>query len=313
MQYLISILIPVYNSEGVVNNTVTTILDVVEKHNYNTQLILVNDGSSDNSWEVIKALAKSNKNIVSINLLKNYGQHTAQFCGLSHVEGDYIITMDDDLQNPPDQIPVLVNKIKDGKHDLVVAKFITKKHAWYRRIGTTLVNHFIYRIFDKPKDLQMTNFRIFSKIVAKRILNYNTNHPYIPGLLLMHSYSPTNVLTEHHKRTVGKSNYSFSKILKLLSRLLINYSSYPLKVLTYLGIIIATFSFIVGFYIFFKAIYGGYDIPGWASIMVLMSFLNGITILISGVIGIYISRTLTQVSKPNPYIIEEIIKNEESI
>lgn len=303
----LSIIIPVYNSENIIGKTTDILLIELDKLQVSFEIILVNDGSADDSWNTIKTIANKHNQITAINLLKNYGQHTAQYCALRHCQGKYIVTMDDDMQNHPDQIVILYNKILEG-YDLVIGKFHSKKHAYYRSVGTQIINYFNQKIFDKPKNIHLTNFRIFDKRVSDRLLNYNTNYPYIPGLLLMYSSSIANVPTTHHKREVGKSNYSITKIIKLVSRLLINYSSYPLKVLTFIGLTIAVLSFLIGFYILFIALYSGYSIPGWASIMVLMSFLNGITILISGVLGIYISRTLEQVSKSTPYIIEEIVK-----
>ena len=302
----LSIIIPVYNSADIIDDTVIQIIDEFKKNNYTGEIILVNDGSRDNSWVKIEKLARQYAEVTSINLLKNFGQHSAQYCALNYTKGSYVITMDDDLQNPPDQIPILVDKALEG-YDLVIAKFTSKQHANYRKLGTRIVNYFIQKIFSKPKDLHMTNFRIFSHKVVDRLLKYKTNYPYIPGLLLIHSSSMVNVLTHHDQRKMGKSNYSTSKIVKLISRLLINYSSYPLKMLTFLGLFLALFSFLFGFRILIQALSNDDILPGWASIMVMMSFLNGISILMMGVLGIYISRTMEQISKPEAYIIDEIV------
>ena len=148
MNPLITIIIPVYNSEDIVFETIAQTLHEVAKNNLNIELILINDGSKDDSWSVIKKLAKDYKEVKSINLIKNYGQHTAVLCGFENAKGDYIITMDDDLQNPPSEIIHLVNKITvDAECDLVFGKFREKKHARYRKFGSMFVGYLNEKIF----------------------------------------------------------------------------------------------------------------------------------------------------------------------
>lgn len=309
MQKKISILIPVYNSEKIVDKTVTILLAEFRKLPYHHEIILVNDGSPDNSWQVIQKIAQSTPTVKAINLLKNYGQHTAVFCGMGYATGDYLVTMDDDLQNPPSEIIKLIQKIEEG-HDVVFGRFPQKKHAEYRKLGSKFVNYLNGKIFGKPKDLVLSNFRIFTKDVAKRVLGYKTNYPYIPGLLLMHANTFANVETEHHARSIGSSNYTFFRIFRLVSRLLINYSSYPLNFLTGVGIATAILSFINGAFIFVKALYNSTNVPGWASIMIVLSLLNGLTIIMLGIIGIYISRTLNQISSANSFFVKEVVSSD---
>ena len=233
-QTMYSIIIPVYNSEEIIKKTALSTIEVMKAEKFNFELLLINDGSTDGSWDFIKNLAEEFEQIKSFNLLKNYGQHTAIFCGIQHAKGDFIITMDDDLQNPPKEIIKLIEKINEG-YDLVFAKFKQKKHILFRRLGSRIIKLLNEKIFNKPKKIILTNFRIFNKSVADRVSKYKTFYPYIPGLLLLFSSSIGNVETEHHVRETGKSNYSIFKILKLVSRLLFNYSSFPLKLLTIVG------------------------------------------------------------------------------
>lgn len=306
MRKKISILIPVYNSEQIVAKTVTVLLEELRQLPYDHEVILVNDGSPDNSWTVIQKIAKTTPAVKSVNLLKNYGQHTAVFCGMGYASGDYLVTMDDDLQNPPSEIIKLIRKIEEG-FDVVFGRFPQKRHAEYRKLGSKFVNYLNGKIFGKPKDLVLSNFRIFTKDVAERVLGYRTNYPYIPGLLLMHANSFANVETNHEARSIGTSNYTIFKILRLVSRLLINYSAYPLNLLTGIGIGTAVLSFINGAVIFVKALYHSTSVPGWASIMIVLSLLNGLTIIMLGIIGIYISRTLNQVSSANSFFVKEVV------
>ena len=223
-----SVVIPVYNSAAIVGDTIARTAAFFEGQGLAYEIILVNDGSQDQSWPVLRAQALQNPNLVAVNLLRNYGQHTAVYCGFQHSSGDYVITLDDDLQNPPEECRHLIHKAQEG-YDLVFGRFRKKQHASYRRLGTLLIGWMNSKIFHKPHDLVLTNFRLIRRDVVDRAAAYHTSYPYIPGLLLMFAVNPANVWVEHQPRPVGKSNYNFFKILELVMRILFNYSSYPLR------------------------------------------------------------------------------------
>ena len=305
----ISVVIPVYNSSKIVEKTVSQTISELSKWAEEFEIILVNDGSPDNSWQIIKSLALSSPHVVSINLLKNYGQHTAVFCGIKNATGKYIITMDDDLQNPPSELIKLYERIKEG-YDLVFAKFESKKHSSFRILGSKFVNFLNRKIFNQPKDLTLSNFRIFSSETGNRAIKYKTNYPYIPGLLLMHAGTIGNVTTKHQKREIGGSNYTISKIFKLVTRLLINYSSLPLKLVSYIGISFSLLSLVFGIIIIINYLINGVAVPGWTSIIVLLSLFNSILIILIGVLGVYVSRILQQVSNEDSFHVTETIQAE---
>ncbi|MCP4422604.1 MAG: glycosyltransferase family 2 protein [Chloroflexi bacterium] len=303
-----SIVVPIYNSSAIVDQTIERIVTFFEKHSWDYELILINDGSRDQSWDVLREKALDNPHLIAVNLLKNYGQHTAVFCGFQKSSGDYVITLDDDLQNPPEECIHLINKIEEG-HDLIFGRFRQKQHASYRRLGSKLVGWINRKIFHKPDDLVLSNFRIIRRDVIERVSAYQTNYPYIPGLLLMFAVNPANVWVEHHARPVGQSNYNLIKIMRLVMRLLFNYSSYPLRVVSISGMIIAAISFILGIIYLMRALLIGTSVPGWATLVILSSFLNGLTLLILGMLGEYVVRLLNQVSSSAVYHIKEIIES----
>lgn len=300
----LSIVIPVYNSSLVVAKTVERTIHVARSCNWNFELILVNDGSPDDSWDVISALSGQYSEVISIDLLKNYGQHTAVYCGIAESSGKFIVTMDDDLQNPPEELEKLVHKIQEG-YDLVFARFRQKMHGFFRKLGTKFVGYLNEEIFGKPKDIKLTNFRIFTRETAERMMQYRTNYPYIPGLLLIHASRMANVETEHHPREIGGSNYTFWRILKLISRLLFNYSSYPLKITSSMGIIISLLSFVAGLFYMLKSVFMGTQVEGWTTIVVLLSFLCGFILVILGIMGEYLARMMNQLAIQDPYIIRQ--------
>jgi len=304
---LLSIVIPVFNSEKILQKTVETIILELSKNRYSFEIILVNDGSHDNSWDIAKKLSQNSPNITAIDFIKNYGQHTAVFCGIEYAKGEYVVTMDDDMQNPPSEIVKLYKKIKEG-YDLVFAVFEEKKHANYRKVGSKVIDVLNCKIFFKPKNIVLSNFRIFSFELAQRVKKYKTFQPYIPGLLLMHAGNIANVLTKHDKRETGSSNYNMIKILALVTRLLFNYSSYPLKFLSAIGILIASSAFLCGGAIIMKQIIYGSSVGGWTTLVVLIAFFNGFIILMLGVLGEYLIRLIHTVSHDKPYHINEVSK-----
>jgi glycosyltransferase involved in cell wall biosynthesis len=302
---LYSIIIPVYNSGKIIERTVRSTLDEMESHHRKFEIILVNDGSTDNSWETINKLASETQKVKTIDLLKNYGQHTALFCGMQHAVGDYIIMMDDDLQNPPSEIEKLIAKINEG-YDAVFAKFETKQHGFFRRLGSQLIGVLNEKIFNKPKGLTLSNFRVITMEICDRVIAHKTHFPYIPGLILMYGNKFANVTTRHEPRPVGQSTYSISGLLRLTSRLLFGYSSYPMRFLTKTGILIALISMLFGLYVVIDNMLGGVPVLGWSTVVVLISFLCGFIIALLGIMGEYIIQILNRVSMGQPYVVREI-------
>jgi glycosyltransferase involved in cell wall biosynthesis len=304
--YKYSVVIPVYNSSKIVGDTIDRTVSFFETQGWNYEVIVVNDGSPDNSWDILREKAQQNPCVIAINLLTNYGQHTAVFCGLKHSTGDYAITIDDDLQNPPEEIVHMVNTVLEG-YDIVYGRFKRKEHANYRRAGSKLISLINRRIFKQPEDLIVTNFRIIRRDVVQRMVNYRTNYPYITGLSLMFSSHRGNAWVEHKPRPVGKSNYNWFRILALVTRILFNYSAYPLRFVSLLGFAVSFFAFVAGIYYLIRALFVGVSVPGWATVIVLLSFFSGINTIIVSMLGEYLIRLVRQTSESSSYHLKEIL------
>lgn len=297
-----------FNSENIISTTVQKTVDVIANNDLSAEIILINDGSTDDSWGVIKKIAASNDIVKSINLLKNYGQHNAIICGFANSIGDYVVTLDDDLQNPPEEIVKLINRSKEGDFDLVFGSFAQKKHSLYRRLGSKVVSYLNGKIFNKPKNIAITNFRIIRRDLIERVLEHKTAYPYVPGMLLKYSYSMTNTEVLHVARQDGVSNYGFGKILNLIGRLLINYSSYPLRLVSGIGMVVSLISFLTGIVYLFNGVMHGSSVPGWTTLVVLVSFLGGFIIVLLALIGEYLSRILNQMSGEKMFYVKEIVE-----
>ena len=304
-----SVVIPVYNSAMIVGETIDRTVALFEERGWTYELLLVNDGSSDGSWDLLREKALRNPHILAINLLRNYGQHTATFCGLQKSTGEYVITMDDDLQNPPEEIVHLIEKAHEN-HDVVFGRYRRKQHAKYRRMGSYVIGMINRRVFHQPKGMVVSTFRIIRRDVVDRICSYNTAYPYISGLALVFSVSPENVWVEHRPRTVGKGQYNFAKLAELSRRILFNYSAFPLHLVSMLGMIVSGLSFLLGSYYLARALFVGFSVLGWATVVVLLSFFNGILILIVSMLGEYNIRLLQQINSPSSYHVKEVVRSQ---
>lgn len=305
-----SIVIPVFNSAGVVAQTIERTCTAMESQNETFEIILVNDGSKDESWEIIADIARNDARVIAIDLLHNCGQHAANLCGFRQARGEWVITMDDDLQNPPEEIAKLVVKAEEG-HDLVMGEFQQKQHASYRRLGSKLIRKINQRIFGQDPDLVLSNFRLIRRDVVDRICAYRGPYPYVPGLCLMYSRKRANTTVEHHPREVGQSNYNWRRIFTLVAAILFNYSSFPLRLVAAFGGVIAVASFALGLYYLIAGLFSQSSVPGWTTLVVLLAFFNGIIMVMLAMLGEYIVRIISQISTTNPYIISKKVNVDE--
>ncbi len=299
-----SLVVPVFNSEDVVGKTVDRIVEVFENAGLSYQLILVNDGSRDASWEVIAERARANDHIVAVNLLQNYGQHHANLAGFREATGDFVITLDDDLQNPPDQALVLIDAAMNGR-DVVFGRFERKRAPVYRRLGSKLISMINRRVFAQPPGLAVSNFRILRRDVVDRICASRTAHPYITGQALMYSNNPVDVAVRHDARPVGDSNYSMTRILRLVFSILFSYSLFPLRAAAFAGFVIALGSLALGVFYLVRSFFVDSPVEGWTTIAVMLSLFNGVTIALLSMLGEYVVRTLNAVSAQDTYHVTE--------
>ena len=305
----VSVVIPVFNSEYTISDVTVGVRDVLCKNNIDHEIILVDDGSKDDSWKVLKDLSAIDTSIIAIKLLKNYGQHTANLCGFKYSSGDVIITMDDDLQNPPKELLKLINKFNEG-YDLVYGNFTSKKHNLFRRLGSKFVSSLNKKIFKSSYSLPLSNFRAISRVLIDRVISEASVSPYIPGLILKYAESISSVKVEHSKRTMGKSNYTLYKILILIFDLIFQHSDIPVRFISLLGILISLFSFTYGSYIVIDNLFiSSNQLAGWASLATLISFLSGTILLSLSIIGEYLIRILKQLPNKSLYITTNVINS----
>lgn len=302
----LSIVIPVYNSATTLNSLLARLTQTIETVTLSYEIILVDDGSRDDSWVVIQSLRESyDAHLVAVQLMRNYGQHNTLMCGLSMARGEYVVTMDDDLQNPPEEIPKLLTHIKQHNLDLVYGCPNSRNHAAWRNLGSNIVWHFYRTVFCNP--VTPTPFRIMRRQLAQSVMFYDLNFTYLDGLLAWCTSRIAGVEVEHHPRAQGNSGYSLGKLLSLALNLYTNFSLIPLQIVSGLGLITAASGFLVGVYYLFKYFASSIEVPGFASTIIAILILGGAQLLALGVIGEYLGRMHLNVNRKPQYVIRHFV------
>lgn len=304
MSPFISVVSPVYNSDVLVSKLVSRNIESLEAITDRFEIVLVNDGSKDQSWKNIEEECAKNPKVIGINLSRNFGQHYAIAAGLQETKGDWIVVMDCDLQDRPEEISKLFKKSQEG-FDVVLAKRGVRKDNISQKIISKLFSMALTFLTDVPFNSEVANFGIYSRKVIDRYNSYPESFRYFPVMIKWLGFNTAEVSVEHAAREEGEASYHFYKRLELALDVFFAFSDKPLRLVVKLGLIQTVISFMVGIFIACKALMFGYLIPGWASIMVTMWFISGLNVFCMGVLGSYLARVFREVKKRPIYIISE--------
>ncbi len=297
---LISIVIPVYNST-VLAEIARGIDAVFANRSEQHEIIFVDDFSTGpDVWPTLTRLAEEHQSVRAIQLTRNFGQHAATLCGLKESKGELVITMDDDLQHSPEDIPRFLS-LKD--FDIVLAQFKNKQHSLFKRSTSRIKGVFDQVIIDKPKEVQLSSYRMLSRIVVDGMLSINTPHPFIPSLMFHVSQNAAGLEVEHGQRQGGRSGYTLWKLFHIFSNLVINNSSLVLRLVGYLGISLAGISFLIALVIVYMKLMHEIAIPGWASLFSALLLIGGLLLFSVGLMGEYLIRIIeTSEAKPTFFV-----------
>jgi polyisoprenyl-phosphate glycosyltransferase len=301
----LSVVVPVYNSASTLAALLERLTKAISAITPRYEIILVEDGSRDDSWKTIQSLREQYGDpLVAVQLMRNYGQHNALMCGLDLARGEYVLTMDDDLQNPPEEISKLLARIKEEGLDLVYGCPSNRSHAAWRNLGSSIVWHFYRTVFRNP--VTPTPFRVMRHQLAKSVMFYDLNFTYLDGLLAWCTSRIGSVEVEHHTRAQGRSGYSLGKLVGLALNLYTNFSLIPLQIVSGLGFVAAASGFLVGIYYLFQYIASSIAVPGFASTIIAVLVLGGAQLLALGVIGEYLGRLHLNVNRKPQYVIRHL-------
>ena len=301
-----SVVVPVYNSKDTLRELYDRISKTFESSIKTYEVIFVEDGGQDTSWDVLDSLkAEFPEHITAIKLNKNYGQHNATICGFQFASGDYVITIDDDLQNPPEEIPKLIEVLEAQDPDVVYGLYDKKQHSKIRNIGSASVK--------KTSKLLLkglgkgSSFRLIKKDLVDKLLEHHNHFMFIDEVLLWYTNNFSFVLVDHQKRISGRSGYTRKKLVNMISDLVYFYTSIPLKLMVWGGLIVSFITFLLGIQFILRKLL--YDTPlGYTSLIVTILFSTSIIVFSLGVIGGYLSRIYMVQNKKPPFSIQKVLE-----
>lgn len=303
---LVTIVIPCYYSEKTIEKVVEMTIDEFRKtEEYQCEFVLVNDGSSDGTYEKIKGLAEKYPFVQGVNLLRNFGQHNALMAALHFANGDYVLGMDDDMQTHPSQIHKLVEKIQEG-YDLVYGHYEKKKNSLLKNLSSKLNEVSSRILLRRPKEITSSNFWIITNKVAKEVIKYDSYNPYIDGIFYRTTHNIGNVEIEHYKREVGTSNYTFRKLVRLWLAYW-NYSVIPLRISSVTGGVMAIVGFIAAVFTIIRKIMEPSMPMGWASTICVITVFAGLILMSLGIIGEYLGKIILTLNHTPQFIVRETV------
>ncbi|HET6396429.1 MAG TPA: glycosyltransferase family 2 protein [Pseudoxanthomonas sp.] len=306
----LSVVIPVYGSASILpalaERLEAALAPALGADGY--EVVLVHDCGPDNAWEVIQALASARPWLRGLDLRRNAGQHNAIMAGLGVARGRYIVTMDDDLQHDPADVPRILAALRGGA-DLVYAQFPERQHALWKRAGSRFNDLVAQWLLKKPRGLYLSPFRGFARGLRDEVLRYQGPFVYLDGLLLQ-STSPRRIATltaEHHARSDGRSGYSLRKSVSLWLQMATSFSIVPLRLVSLAGALASCLAFVLAVAILVQKLRTP-DLPvGWASLILAILFMGGLQLLALGAIGEYTGRVLLNVNKRPQYVVGDSV------
>lgn len=304
----LSVVIPVYRGAATIGHLVQA-LSALEPEG-GLEILLVNDGSPDNSAEVCTALVASTRVPVTyIEHARNYGEHNAVMTGLRHAAGRFVITMDDDLQNPPDEVVRLYEHARLGNWDVVYTRYETKQHSGWRNLGSRFANAVADRLIDKPKGLYLSSFRCMSAFVVQAVTRYGGPYPYIDGLIMQATQRIDSMTVRHLPRSEGRSNYTLRRLVRLWLNLVTSFSLAPLRLAIFAGVAMATAGMIGAVATIAEALITRDTPSGWASTMTVILLVSGVQSMMLGIIGEYVGRTFLSANGKPQGTVRNILRN----
>jgi len=286
----LSIVVPVYRGAATVGKLVAALSDLAPVGGI--EIVLVNDGSPDNSGDVCRQLVREARvPVVYVEHTRNYGEHNAVMSGLRHASGQYIITMDDDLQNPPEEVIKLYDHARLGNWDVVYTRYATKQHAPWRNLGSQFANKVADWLLDKPAGLYLSSFRCMSAAVVANVTRYHGPYPYVDGLIMQVTQRIDSIEVRHFPRIEGQSNYTLKRLVLLWLNLATSFSLAPLRLAILAGLVMAILGAAGAVATIVEALSSDRIPSGWASTMTAILLVGGVQSMVLGVLGEYVGRT----------------------
>lgn len=310
MSRMISFVIPCYRSEHTIEGVVAEIQTLMAQHQEDCfEVVLVNDSSPDQVWDKIQDLSNRNDNITGINLAKNFGQHAALIAGYSYAKGDLIVSLDDDGQIAVDETYKLIDELEKG-YDVVYGKYKSKKHNWFRNLGSQFTKYMMVALMNIPKDFSGSSFYVAKRFLIQEMLNYSNSYVFLPGLVFRSTNKISSVFVNHRERKEGKSGYTLGKLIALWVNGATTFSVKPLRISAILGTVVACIGFIYSIIVIIHKILHPAVAAGWSSLMAVTLVLCGTILIVLGLLGEYVGRIYMSSNNTPQYVVREVTGRE---
>lgn len=285
----VSVVVPAYNSEHTLGPLVDRLREVLHRQGEPFEIILVNDASADRTWEHIEALAAEHPQVLGIDLTRNFGQHSALLCGIREARYDTIVTIDDDLQHPPEEIPKLLERLEDDI-DVVYGTPLARQHGFSRNLASWITRLALRGAMGAAAARQVSAFRAFRAELREAFAKHEGSFVSVDVLLMWGTNRFTSTTVRHEPRRIGRSNYSFGKLLTHALTMLTGYSVVPLQAASVMGFVMAGFGLLVLAFVLGRYVIEGGSVPGFPFLASLISIFSGAQMLALGIIGEYLAR-----------------------
>ena len=305
----ISVVIPVYNEAENISELYDRLIASITPISPRYELIFIDDGSTDNSLNMLKDLRHKDKNISILKFSRNFGQQSAVLAGFKHCKGKIIVQLDADLQNPPEEIPKLILKLNEG-YDIVSGIRKNRQDFFPRKICSSILAFLISKLMGKNIRLYISSFRVMRRSVIEKINQCKDKSKFLSALVSWLGVSSAQVEVDHSKRLHGETKYSIGKLFQLAMDLITGFSRFPLRIVTYLGFFGASLGFLLMIFLLFQRYVRGVMYDGLTVLTALFSLFAGVQLLSIGILGEYIGRIYSQVQDRPDYVIEEIIEDQ---
>lgn len=302
----LSVVSPVYGCKSCLHELHDKLIQTLHTITPDFEIIFVNDNSPDNAWDTILELAEQDARVKGISLSRNFGQHYAIHAGLEHAKGEWVVVMDCDLQDQPEEIIKLYAKARTG-FDIVLAQRLQRKDTFFKKAFSKVFYSVLGYLTETKQDSSVANFGIYNRKVILAILSMKDKIRYFPAMVRWVGFKLTAVEVNHQARLIGETSYNIGKLLRMALDIILAFSDKPLRLTVKFGFIISSLSFVAAIVQFVRYLYGDISVAGFASIIISVWFLGGMMILILGIIGLYIGKTFDRVKDRPVYIVQQTI------
>lgn len=302
----LSLVIPVYNGSRTVGPLVEQIAKIFGSTSF--EVVLVNDGSEDNSERVCAELAqKFPRNVTFVHLSRNFGEHSAVLAGFTHSRGRYIAVLDDDGQNPPEEVVRMLDELKRKNYDVVYGHYIEKQHSWFRNLGSRFNDRIATLMLNKPRNLYLSSFKVMTRFLAQEIVKYRGPYPYADGLIYRVTRNIGQIPVEHRPSLGGASRYTFRRLVRLWLNMFLNFSIKPLRISVYVGLLASCLSVVALVAILIDKLWITPNLTvGIPTVLGSIVFFSGVQLMILGLVGEYLGRLYLDQTGTPQYVVRYV-------